>query len=334
MKEDELHRPVLLSEVLGVLQPQRGESYLDLTAGYAGHASRILDVTQNYNASVLVDRDEFAVNYLQEKFGQGARVLSADDLQASGGKNESEPRGLTIIHDDFCSSTLRLFECGKTFDLILADFGVSSPQLDIASRGFSFSKPAPLDMRMDQSQTLTAEKIVNHWRERELQEIFERYGEEKPGLAQKHARVVAGGRPWRTTTELADAIAAGGRRKLPDGTYAEPTRKMRERMSHIRRHPATQVFQALRIVVNDELSLIERTLPILPKLLNPGGRVAIISFHSLEDRLVKQYFREASTLGVESELEVLTKSPIMAGNVELGINPRARSAKLRAAKRA
>ena len=295
-----LHQPVLMSEVLEALQPQVGESYLDLTAGYAGHASRILDATQDYKDSVLIDRDEFAVDYLMQKFAdKGVKKVEMNDMAGSKSNIGNE---LTVIHGDFCSSTLWLFECGNTFDMILADFGVSSPQLDQTERGFSFSKPAPLDMRMDRSQDLTAEAIVNHWREKDLAEIFERYGEEKSGLAMKHARIVAGGRPWRTTTDLAEAIATGGRRLSKT-----------KQLYYGHRHPATQVFQALRIVVNDELGLIERTLSVLPKLLSRDGRVAIISFHSLEDRLVKRFFKENSTLGVESELEVLTKSPVVAG---------------------
>lgn len=289
--EEELHKPVMLSEVLGVLAPGAGETYLDLTAGYAGHASKILAVTRQYKGSVLVDRDEFAINYLR-------------------GKYEGEP--VEIVKSDFCAAAQSLIECGKTFDIILADFGVSSPQLDFAERGFSFRTEAPLDMRMDKTQDLTAERIVNRYREQELVEIFERYGEESSGLARKHARIIVNGRPWRTTRELADAIG---------------TKK------YGRIHPATKVFQAIRIEVNDELGQIERTLPMIPRLLNPGGRVAIISFHSLEDRLVKRYFREESSKGAESELEVLTKRPVVAGEVELGTNPRARSAKLRGARK-
>lgn len=289
--EEELHKPVMLSEVLEVLAPKVGETYLDLTAGYAGHASKILAVTRQYKGSVLVDRDEFAIEYLR-------------------GKYNSKP--VEIVKSDFCAAAQHLFECGKTFDMILADFGVSSPQLDFAERGFSFRMEAPLDMRMDKTQDLTAEKIVNRYKEQQLVEIFEQYGEESPGLARKHARMIVQGRPWRTTSELADAIG---------------TKK------YGRTHPATKVFQALRIEVNDELGQIERTLPIIPKLLNPNGRVAIIAFHSLEDRLVKRFFREESSKGAESELWVLTKKPLVAGELELGTNPRARSAKLRAASR-
>ncbi len=286
----ELHQPVLLSEVLSVLAPQPGESYMDLTAGYAGHASEILDVTQNYKDSVLVDRDENAIQVLKARY---------------------ENRPLRIMKADFYSAVLQEIECGNAFDMILMDFGVSSPQLDRAERGFSFSKDGPLDMRMDQGQDLTAERIVNKWSERDLVEILEKYGEEKPGFAKLIARAIIHGRPWSNTKELGDALAKYGR----GGKV----------------HPATRTFQAIRIAVNDELGQIERTLELLPKVLKPGGRVAIITFHSLEDRLVKDWMREASGYGEESEIRILTKKPITAETQELFINPRARSAKLRAA---
>ena len=287
---EELHKPVLLSEVLSVLDPQPGESYLDLTAGYGGHASKVLDLTRNYKESTLVDRDSFAVEFLR-------------------GKYESEP--VEIVNDDFYNSVLKLVECGKTFDMVLADFGVSSPQLDQAERGFSFLHDGPLDMRMDRTQELTAERVVNHYPEGKLAEIFTKYGEERPGNAKRMAREIVHNRPFKTTGELADFI------------------KSKSKFS--KTHPATRIFQAIRIEVNDELGLIERTLPLLPKVLKPGGRVAIITFHSLEDRLVKTYFKEASSHGEESELKILTKTPIVAEQVELVNNPRARSAKLRAA---
>ncbi len=285
-----LHVPVLLSEVLASLKPAEAESYLDLTAGYGGHAKEILDVTQNYKDSCLIDRDENAVKYLNEKF-MGT--------------------GVEIKHTDFYSAVLQFSECGKTFDMILADFGVSSPQLDQAERGFSLRNDGPLDMRMDKRQNLTAEKIVNSYSERELYEIFVKYGEEKPGRAKLLAREIVHQRPIKTTKELADIV------------------KAKSKYSKI--HPATKVFQAIRIKVNDELGEIEKTLPLIPKLLNPGGRVAIITFHSLEDRLVKEYFKEASSLGEESELKIITKKPIVAEKMELVINPRSRSAKLRVA---
>lgn len=158
---EELHRPVLLSEVLEVLKPRVGESYLDLTAGYAGHASKILDVTQNYKGSVLVDRDENAIKVLEERF---------------------RDKPVRIVKSDFYNAMLQEIECGNTFDMILMDFGVSSPQLDRAERGFSFAKDGPLDMRMDQTQELSADVVVNKYREAHLVEILEKYGEEKPGL--------------------------------------------------------------------------------------------------------------------------------------------------------
>jgi 16S rRNA (cytosine1402-N4)-methyltransferase len=166
---------------------------------------------------------------------------------------------------------------------------------------------------MDETQDLTADRIVNHYPEGKLVDIFVRYGEERPGNARRLAREIVHARPFKTTLELADFIKAKSR--------------------YSKMHPATKVFQAIRIEVNDELGLIERTLPLIPKVLKPGGRVAIITFHSLEDRLVKNFFKEASSFGEESELEIINKDPIVAGEIELVNNPRARSAKLRAAKR-
>lgn len=290
---EELHKPVMLKEVLEVLEPEVGESYIDLTAGYGGHASEILAATRNYKDAVLVDRDPFAMEFLKGKYG-------------------SEP--IKFVNLDFYNAVLQEIECGKTFDLVLADFGVSSPQLDREGRGFAFSKDGPLDMRMDQRQKLTAEEIVNTWSERELAELFVEYGEEKPGFSKMIAREIVHQRPFHSTKELAELI------------------KSKARFSHT--HPATKIFQAIRIQVNDELNEIEKTLPLITKILKPGGRVAIITFHSLEDRLVKKYLKEVSSLGEESELKVITKTPIVAGEMELITNPRARSAKLRAARRA
>jgi 16S rRNA (cytosine1402-N4)-methyltransferase len=288
---EKLHIPVLLSEVLAVLDPHPGESYLDLTAGYGGHASKILDVTRNYKDSCLVDRDQFAVEHLRSEF----------------------PSEINILHTDFYSAVLQLIECGKTFDIILADFGVSSPQLDMDSRGFSYHHDGPLDMRMDRRQELTAAKIVNHSSERELVEIFVKYGEEKPGRAKLLAREIVHHRPINTTKELADIIIS--------------------KSKYSKTHPAAKVFQALRITVNGELDEIAQTLPLLPQVLNEGGRLGIITFHSLEDRLVKDYFKDAASYGEESQLKLINKKPIIAENSELGINPRARSAKFRAALR-
>lgn len=289
---EELHQPVLLSEVGQWLDPQPGESYLDLTAGYGGHASRILDLTQNYKAAVLCDRDEMAINYLRQKYAE---------------------QGVELAHTDFYSLVSKKFECGSKFDIILADFGVSSPQLDRGERGFSFQHDGNLDMRMDRRQELTAAEVVNHYSEGKLAEVFERFGELRPGEAKHMAREIVHRRPFARTGELAEFIKSKSR--------------------YTRMHPATKYFQAIRIEVNDEIGEIARSLPLLPDLLNPGGRLGLISFHSLEDRLVKDFFRAESELGEEARLEILTKKPVQAENMELFTNPRARSAKLRVAKR-
>ena len=289
---EKLHIPVLLSEVLAGLNPKPHETYLDLTAGYGGHASEILAVTQQYKGSVLVDRDEFAVNHLKQEF--------SSDIE--------------ILHTDFYDAVLHLLQCGQTFDLILADFGVSSPQLDMEERGFSFKHDAPLDMRMDRRQSKTAYDVVNKTSEKELITILTDYGEIPSGTAHALARIIVSHRPIKNTVELAELI--------------------RVRLhGHYRTHPATQVFQAIRIAVNSELEQIEKTLPLLPQLLNQNGRLGIITFHSLEDRLVKNFLKEATSLGEESPLEIINKKPITAESEELVINPRARSAKLRLAQR-
>lgn len=285
-----LHVPVLLDATLDQLKPIQGENYLDLTAGYGGHASPILDKTTNFTDSVLVDRDENAIQYLQP-FAK---------------------KGVTLLHTDFATAATQLVEQGRQFDMILVDLGVSSPQLDQGERGFSFTKNGPLDMRMDPSQEVSAETLVNTLSEKELTRIIEAYGEERPKLAQAFAKAIVANRPLHTTQELADLIKQN---------YVGKWKKI---------HPATRTFQAIRIAVNQELQQIETLLPMLPKLLKRGGRVAIISFHSLEDRLVKQYFSEQKNAGYEAELDILTKKPLAGSDYDVH-NPRSRSAKLRVA---
>ena len=281
------HVPVLLNATLELLQPKKGEMYLDLTAGYGGHAQAILAQTEA-NAT-LVDRDEHAIHHLQQ--------LSLHNVE--------------LLHEDFATAAAGLVERGKTFDLILVDLGVSSPQLDNRERGFSFRLDAPIDMRMDKRQSKTAADIVNMASEHELTEIITTYGEERPRDARAIAQAIVEHRPFSTTGELADVV--------------RQTIHSRGKI-----HPATRTFQALRIATNDELQQIESLLPLLPRLLRPGGRVAIISFHSLEDRLVKQYFRSQKEMGLEAELEPLSKRPIQ-GSTDDVHNPRSRSAKLRGA---
>ncbi|NER06486.1 MAG: 16S rRNA (cytosine(1402)-N(4))-methyltransferase RsmH, partial [Okeania sp. SIO3C4] len=195
------------------------------------------------------------------------------------------------------------------FDGIIADLGVSSVQLDTPERGFSFRHQAKLDMRMNQQQSLTAAEIVNSWEEAKLADIFYTYGEER--LSRRIARRIVEHRPFETTTELAETIANCVPRKYRYG----------------RIHPATRVFQALRIQVNQELTSLETFLENAPNWLKPRGRIGIISFHSLEDRLVKHSLRSSSVL------QVLTKKPIQAQDSEITLNPRARSAKLRLAEK-
>jgi 16S rRNA (cytosine1402-N4)-methyltransferase len=281
------HEAVLLTSVLTHIQPQEGESYLDLTAGYGGHAAAILAQTKSPKQAVLVDRDQNAIDYLHQLF---------NDL-------------VTIQHQDFLSAAQQLVSDGRTFNLILADLGVSSPHLNEGIRGFAFRETGPLDMRMDQRQTLDAATIVNTYSEAELIDILKRYGEEPK--ARQIAQMIIAERPL-TTTEALAKIAA---RAWP---------------GHSRVHPATRTFQALRIAVNDELNMLTQSLPLWLQLLAPEGRLAVISFHSLEDRIVKQIFADSSGERYDADYRLLTKRPIMASPTEVVSNPRARSAKLRA----
>ena len=285
-----LHVPVLLDDVVRELHPIEGENYLDLTAGYGGHARAVLELTSNYADSCLVDRDEMTHEHLADLTTKGVRLLSTD----------------------FVSAAQALIEEGRTFSLILLDLGVSSPQLDRAERGFSFTNDGPLDMRMDRRTSLTAADYVNRTRRDELVRIIREYGEERPGTAKRYAEAIIAHRPFKSTGELADAI-----KNAHVGKWQKT-------------HPATRTFQAIRIAINDELSQVENIMPLLPQLLKKGGRVGVISFHSLEDRIVKRYFVEQRDAGLESELDVQTKKPI-AGDTHDVHNPRSRSAKLRVA---
>lgn len=285
----EQHVPVLLDAVLQYLDPSVGESYLDLTAGYGGHARAIRERTGQSSPAVLVDRDHHAIEVLQTEFQQASTA---------------------VRQQDFLTASRELLADKRQFNLILADLGVSSPHLNEGKRGFAINHSGPLDMRMDQSQAVTAETILNTYSEAALQDLLQRYGEEPK--AKQIAHAIVRQRPLRTTDELV-AIAK----------QAWP--------GHSRVHPATRTFQALRIAVNDELGLLEHSLPLWFELLAPGGRIAVISFHSLEDRLVKQALQEAAGERYDAELRSLTKSPVRASPNETVFNPRARSSKLRAA---
>ena len=284
------HIPVLLDEVLKYLDPREGESYLDLTGGYGGHSTAILEKTKAYTHATIIDRDPNAVKKLRELF---------------------EEKGVDIRQADFLTASKNLAKENKRYDLILADLGMSSPHLNQASRGFSISQDGPLDMRMDTTQELTAERVINTYSEAELAELLQRYGEEPK--ARQIASLLVRNRPITTTRELATLAAKAwpGRSKV---------------------HPATRTFQAIRVAVNNELDLLEQSLPLwLGPLLAPGGRIAIISFHSLEDRLVKQALAEQAGDRYDATLKLLTKSPVSGSESEIVLTPRARSAKLRAA---
>jgi len=280
------HEPVLLNEVLHFLAPKEGETYLDLTAGYGGHALKVASRVGSLTNLTLVDRDENSIETLTKEFA-----------------------GAEIRHQDFLGSSAEFIASKRQFDLILADLGVSSLHLNTGNRGFSFSISAPLDMRMDQTQKLTATTIVNKYSQDKLVDLLRRYGEE-PKAAQI-ARLIVQHRPIRTTDELAAIV----KQAWPGYRHT---------------NPATRTFQAIRIAVNDELNQLEQALGLWLKLLSPGGRLVVISFHSLEDRLVKQAFADAVSDGYDQEFSLLTKKPITASHTEIVHNPRARSAKLRA----
>ncbi len=285
------HHPVLLYEVLEQLAPEKGDRLLDVTAGYGGHARAILERTGQMQNSVLIDRDINAVKVLKKQFAD---------------------QGIEITHSDFARATKQLAATARRFELILADLGVSSPHLNNASRGFSFQQDGPLDMRMDDSLELTAADLVNTSSEAALVDMLRTYGEEPK--ATKIAQAIIQHRPIETTTQLAQLVTAvyGGR-----GRYKV--------------HPATKTFQALRIAVNDELNQLRAALPLWLDMLASGGRIAIISFHSLEDRIVKQILQDNAGNRYDATITVLTKKPVVSGKEELVFNPRARSAKLRAA---
>lgn len=289
-----VHVPVLSRELIDGLAVRPGGHYLDATVGGGGHSRLILQAGQDVRVTA-VDQDEEA-------------IASAKILLANYGSR------VQFIQSNFASYQPN----NLTFDGIIADLGVSSYQFDVAERGFSFRHTASLDMRMDRRRKITAADVINFWDERELADIFFKYGEER--LSRRIARRIVERRPFQTTTDLADAIASSVPRQY---RYGKSRSKARQKTIH----PATRVFQALRIVVNDELTSLETFLNRAPNWLTPGGRIIIISFHSLEDRIVKNVLRSSEIL------QVLTKKPIIPQADELEQNTRSRSAKLRIAER-
>jgi len=305
------HTPVLLNESINGLSIKPDGLYIDGTLGRAGHASEIIKrITAG--RLIAIDRDEEAINEAKIKL-------------------EKYQDRITFIHGNFKDIAEILYEMRvEAVDGMLFDFGVSSPQLDNAARGFSYNKDAPLDMRMNKSDPLTAFDIVNHWNENELRDIFFKYGEER------YSRKIAHDIVKKRTIERIDTTF-----KLNDVIkFAIPAAARREAQ-----HPSKRCYQALRIAVNDELGSISNMLSIAPTLLKPEGRLSVISFHSLEDRLVKKAFTSESKVckcprgtpvcicGFKPSLKLITRKPITVSKDEAEKNPRARSAKLRIAER-
>ena len=303
------HVPVLADEVRELLAVEPGQTVVDATFGAGGHASLLAAALAGRGKLIAIDRDPDVEPYF-ERFRRAAGVQTR------------------LLRGDFATVLDHLAANGVQADAILLDLGVSSMQLDRPERGFSYAVDAPLDMRMDPSADVSARELVNEASERELQRIFQRYGEER--YAKQIARAIARRRrehPFERTGELVETIkrAIPAPARFGDG------------------HPAKRVFQALRIAVNDELGALEAALPAAESMLAPGGRLAVISFHSLEDRIVKRFLRAAErgctcppdfpicVCGREPELRALNRRAIRPSAHELASNPRAASARLRAA---
>ena len=303
------HVPVLAEEVRERLAVRPGDTVVDATFGAGGHATLLAADLRGRGKLVAIDRDPTARTYF-DRFAKHAGVQTR------------------LLRGDYAVVLEQLAENGVRADAVLLDLGVSSMQLDRPERGFSYSVDAPLDMRMDTTQDLTAREIVNEWPERELTRTFRQYGEER--YAKQIARAIVRRRrerPFERTGELVDAIKCA----IPaPARFGEG-------------HPAKRVFQSLRIAVNDELGSLEAALPAALEMLRPGGRLAVISFHSLEDRTVKTFLRERErgctcppdfpvcVCGHEPELRAVERRPVKPGDAEVAANPRAASARLRAA---
>jgi 16S rRNA (cytosine1402-N4)-methyltransferase len=295
------HQPVLYQEVLAGLRPAPGGKYIDGTLGAGGHAAGVLTLSGPDGQLLGMDLDPAAIEAARrrlEPFGERARIVQGSYTQmAEAASGFAPPHGV---------------------DGILLDLGLSSLQVDDPARGFAFRLEGPLDMRFDPRSELTAAQIVNEWPEAELADVLYQYGEERQ--SRKIARAISAARPLHTTRELAEVVAraVGGR----------------GRRAGI--HPATRTFQALRIAVNGELEAVKTVLPIAVGLLKPGGRLAVISFHSLEDRVVKTFFRQQAraTDFAPAPLKEITRKPIVAAGDEVARNPRARSARLRIVEKA
>lgn len=311
MSETFTHRPVLLDECIEALNIRPDGIYLDGTLGRAGH-SREIARRLTTGRLICVDRDQAALDAAQDRLKDWMDRV-------------------TLVHSNFDQLDAILDRLGLAgVDGMLFDLGVSSPQLDDGSRGFSYMADAPLDMRMDRSEGLTAADVVNQWSQEELRRILSQYGEERyaPSIAAAIVRRRQD-KPIETTLELVDIIKS-----------AMPARALKEKQ-----HPAKRSFQAIRIAVNGELEELPPMLRAAAQRLHPGGRLAVISFHSLEDRIIKKTMQELATgctcppnfpvcvCGKKPQMKLVSRKPIVATEAELTYNPRARSAKLRVAEK-
>jgi 16S rRNA (cytosine1402-N4)-methyltransferase len=294
------HVPVLLKEAIDFLAIRRGGTYIDATVGLGGHSYEIAKRLGAPGHLIGFDKDPTALEIA------GAVLRPSSHVVREG---QQDWPTVELRHGSFAD--LASDAERTTYDGILADLGVSSLQFDTPARGFSFQADGNLDMRMNPQSELTAEQVVNQFDERELADLIYEFGEER--RSRRIARAIVRSRPIRSTAQLADVISAAARP-----------------MKHLRIHPATLTFQALRIFVNRELDDLRTLMQTAPQLLKPGGRLVVISFHSLEDRIVKDAMREGAKLGV---YRLLTKKPITASEEEIDRNPRSRSAKLRAAEK-
>ena len=290
------HVSVLLKEAIDFLAVQRGGTYIDATVGLGGHSYEIAKRLGAAGHLIGVDKDPAALELARERL-QPSSELEGDWPQ------------ITLLHGSFAKIGERFGSASA--DGLLADLGVSSLQLRDTKRGFSFQAEGALDMRMNPQAELTAEQVVNRLDERTLADLIYEFGEER--RSRRIARAIVRSRPIRTSTQLAEVIAAAARP-----------------MKSERIHPATRTFQALRIFVNRELDDLQALLKAAPRVLKPGGRLVIISFHSLEDRIVKDALRDGVK---QNHYRLLTKKPVSPGEEEIDRNPRSRSAKLRAAER-
>ena len=304
------HVPVLLKEAIDFLAVRRGGTYIDATVGLGGHSLEIAKRLGAPGHLIGFDKDPAALRVARERLNVAREKLVAGRT-SSVAREEDWPQ-IDLVHGSFAGLAHDARrETHDGVDGILADLGVSSLQFSDPARGFSFQAEGPLDMRMDPKSEPAAEQVVNQFDERELADLIYEFGEER--RSRRIARAIVRSRPIRTTVQLAAVVSAAARP-----------------MKHERIHPATRTFQALRIFVNRELDDLRQLLEGAPQLLRPGGRLVVISFHSLEDRIVKDAMREGARLG---QYTVLTKKPVTPSQEEIASNPRARSAKLRAVER-